>query len=99
MTNPQRDLPGGPGLMPSGLSSERGPYVGSAPSRGGLRRMARDARLDRLLLGLHRGFGWQRWWPARRPFEVIVGDRGVARVYSGADLPSNTWVAWGAESW
>jgi endonuclease-3 related protein len=35
--------------------------------------MARERALDRLLLELHAGFGWQRWWPARTPFEVIVG--------------------------
>lgn len=35
--------------------------------------MARTARLDRLLLGLHRQFGFQHWWPARTPFEVMVG--------------------------
>ena len=55
------------------LRSERGPYVGTAPGRNRLRRMAREARLDRLLLELHHGFGWQRWWPARTPFEVVVG--------------------------
>ena len=35
--------------------------------------MAETARLDRLLMELHRGFGWMEWWPARTPFEVIVG--------------------------
>jgi endonuclease-3 related protein len=35
--------------------------------------MAREPALDRLLLELHAGFGWQCWWPARTPFEVIVG--------------------------
>jgi len=35
--------------------------------------MARERGLDRVLMELAAGFGWQRWWPARTPFEVIVG--------------------------
>jgi len=73
MSGARSDLPGDPGLVPTKLRSERGPFVGTAPRPNPLRRMAREARLDRLLLELHRGFGWQRWWPARTPFEVVVG--------------------------
>lgn len=35
--------------------------------------MAESKRLDRLLMELHRSFGWMHWWPAETPFEVIVG--------------------------
>jgi endonuclease-3 related protein len=35
--------------------------------------MAEHARLDRLLMELHRGFGFRNWWPAETPFEVIAG--------------------------
>jgi endonuclease-3 related protein len=35
--------------------------------------MAESKRLDKLLMELHRGFGWMHWWPAETPFEVIVG--------------------------
>jgi endonuclease III related protein len=67
-----RDLPNDPGLEPSELVSERGPFVGTPPPLA-LERMAEDPALDRLAMELHRGFGWQRWWPARTPFEVIAG--------------------------
>lgn len=68
-----RDLPGDPGLEPSPLRSPRGPYIGAPPPLRAPRRWARDARLDALLRELHAGFGWQRWWPAEAPFEVLVG--------------------------
>jgi len=67
-----KDIPGDPGLRRTELESDRGPYVGTR-SRGEIRRFAHDPVLDALLLELHRGFGAQRWWPARTPFEVIVG--------------------------
>jgi len=66
------DVPNDPGLEPTELSNERGPYVGRTPRRP-LRRFARDTELDAVLLDLYRRFGPQRWWPARTPFEVIVG--------------------------
>jgi endonuclease-3 related protein len=68
-----RDLPGDPGLEPSSLVSERGPYVGTPPPRSAPWRWASDPRLDAVLRALHAGFGFQRWWPARTPFEVIAG--------------------------
>ena len=58
--------------MPTTLANERGPLVGRLPRRP-IRRFAREPRLDALLLELHRGFGPQRWWPAKTPFEVVVG--------------------------
>ena len=67
-----KDIPGDPGLEPTRLSGERGPYVGSAARRP-VRRFAHDPELDALFLELYRGFGPQRWWPAETPFEVIVG--------------------------
>ena len=67
-----RDISNDPGLEPTELSNERGPYVGRAPRRA-LRRFAHDAELDGILADLYRGFGPQRWWPARTPFEVMVG--------------------------
>jgi endonuclease-3 related protein len=67
-----RDLPGDPGLEPTALSGPRGPYVGALQTRP-IRRFARDPDLDRLFLGLYRGFGPQRWWPAETPFEVVIG--------------------------
>jgi endonuclease-3 related protein len=67
-----RDLPGDPGLVETERASERGPYVGTPPPRR-LARLAEDPALDALLMELHRGFGFQRWWPARTPFEVIAG--------------------------
>ncbi len=72
MTTRWRNPPGDPGLVRTTLANERGPYVGTTPKRP-LRRFARDARLDRVLLELYRGFGPQRWWPGETPFEVIVG--------------------------
>ncbi|HEX6883995.1 MAG TPA: endonuclease [Planctomycetota bacterium] len=66
-----RDLPGDPGLVPTTRANERGPYVGRATRTP--RRFARDPGLERLLQELARGFGAQRWWPARTPFEVMVG--------------------------
>ncbi|MCC7012546.1 MAG: endonuclease [Planctomycetes bacterium] len=68
-----RDLPGDPGLVPSPRSSPRGPFVGTPHPARAPRRWARDPALERLLRELHRGFGWQCWWPAATPFEVIVG--------------------------
>ncbi len=68
-----RDLPGDPGLEPTQLGSARGPYVGTPPPARLPRRMALDPALDRILMELLAGFGPQRWWPARTPFEVIVG--------------------------
>jgi len=67
-----RDPPDDPGLVPTTLANERGPVVGRIPRRP-IRRFAREPRLDALLLELYRGFGPQRWWPARTPFEVVVG--------------------------
>ena len=69
---PARDIPNDPGLAPTPRAGRRGPFVGTpAPSK--LERMAQPARLDRLLMELHRGFGWMEWWPAKTPFEVVVG--------------------------
>ena len=68
-----RNLPRDPGLEATTLSGPRGPYVGSAPPGRGPRRWAADPRLDRLLRELRHGFGPQHWWPARTPFEVVVG--------------------------
>jgi endonuclease-3 related protein len=62
-----------PGLHATLLVSVRGPYVGTPPPARAPRRWARDGRLDALLCELHAGFGWQTWWPAHTPFEVIVG--------------------------
>ena len=68
-----RNLPRDPGLAKSRLRGPGGhPRIGT-PFRFPLRRFARDPRLDGLLRVLHRGFGPQEWWPARTPFEVIVG--------------------------
>ena len=67
-----RDLADDAGLVRTTLVSARSPYVGT-PRLTPLRRFAREARLDRLLLELAAGFGPQRWWPAATPFEVIVG--------------------------
>jgi endonuclease-3 related protein len=67
-----RDIAGDPGLEPTQHASARGPYVGTPAARP-IRRFARPPRLDRLLRELYAGFGPQRWWPARTPFEVIVG--------------------------
>jgi len=67
-----RDLPGDPGLAPTPHVGRRGPYVGTPrPARPGP--LARDAALARLLSELARGFGPMEWWPARTPFEVVVG--------------------------
>jgi len=67
-----RDLPHDPGLEPAPNEGRRGPYVGTRAPRA-LARMAESRRLDRLLMELHRDFGWMHWWPAETPFEVIVG--------------------------
>ncbi|MEW6073285.1 MAG: endonuclease [Planctomycetota bacterium] len=77
-----RDLPGDPGLLPTPHEGARGPFVGT-PARRPIRRFAHDERLNTLFLDLQRAFGPQEWWPARTPFEVIVG----------AILTQNT--AWG----
>lgn len=68
-----RDLRGDPGLEPTKLSSPRGPYVGTPPPKRAPLRWASEPRLDRVLHELHAGFGFQRWWPAATPFEVIAG--------------------------
>ena len=73
MAAPARDLPGDPGLEPSPLLSPRGPFVGTPPPARAPRRWANEPALDALLRELHAGFGWQRWWPAATPFEVVVG--------------------------
>lgn len=52
---------------------DRDPFIGQPVPARAPRRWARDPGLDRLLRELHAGFGYQRWWPARTPFEVIVG--------------------------
>ncbi|MEM7306016.1 MAG: endonuclease [Planctomycetota bacterium] len=67
-----RNLPGDPGLERTPLRAAGGPRVGT-PFRYPLRRLSREAGLERVLRALHRGFGPQEWWPARTPFEVIVG--------------------------
>ena len=65
-----------PGLLPTGLSASPrcggGPRVGTR-FRFPLRRFSRDPAFERVFAALHRGFGPQEWWPARTPFEVIVG--------------------------
>lgn len=68
-----RELHDDPGLAPTPHASARGPYVGAPPRAHPIRRFATDAALDRLLRELYAGFGRQQWWPARTPFEVIVG--------------------------
>jgi endonuclease-3 related protein len=68
-----RELQGDPGLVPTAHAGTRGPYVGAPPRAHPIVRFARDAALDRLLRELYAGFGPQYWWPARTPFEVIVG--------------------------
>lgn len=68
-----RDLPGDPGLVPTAQRADRGPFIGRPVPARAPRRWANHAGLDRLLRELHRGFGFQAWWPARTPFEVIVG--------------------------
>lgn len=61
------------GLLATAQRCARGPYVGSPPAARSPRRWAEHDGLDRLLRELHAGFGWQHWWPAHTPFEVIVG--------------------------
>lgn len=68
-----RDLPNDPGLTLSALVSARGPYVGTQRPNERPTRWANHARLDRVIDELARGFGFQSWWPASTPFEVIVG--------------------------
>ncbi len=93
-----RNLPGDPGLEPTPLRGPEGPYVGVEPPPGGVARFARDARLDALLGELHAGFGPQRWWPARTPFEVVAGAvlvqntawRNVERALAGLDRAIGT---------
>lgn len=68
-----RDLAHDPGLEPTSLRSPRGPYVGTPPPETAPERWAQSARLDRVIRELAAGFGFQRWWPAETPFEVIVG--------------------------
>lgn len=67
-----RDVPGDPGLVPTALTGPDGPRVGT-PFRFPLERFARDPALEELLQTLHRAFGPQAWWPARTPFEVVIG--------------------------
>jgi len=67
------DLPSDPGLESSVRLGERGPYVGTPPPRRAPRRWAEHDGLDALLSELHAGFGFQRWWPAHTPFEVLIG--------------------------
>jgi endonuclease III related protein len=62
-----------PGLVRSAHSNARGPYVGAPPAAHPIRRFATEPGLERLLQELYAGFGPQQWWPARTPFEVIVG--------------------------
>lgn len=71
--NTWSDLPNDPGLAPSTQLSPRGLFVGTPPPRRAPRRWAEHDGLDALLGELHKGFGFQRWWPARTPFEVMVG--------------------------
>jgi endonuclease-3 related protein len=71
--NTWSDLPGDPGLARSAQLSPRGPFVGTPPPRRAPRRWAEHDGLDELLRELQRGFGFQRWWPAETPFEVIAG--------------------------
>ena len=70
-----RDIPGDPGLLPTDNVGRRGPYVGTPPParRVPMVRPRGAARLGRLLDELEDGFGPLEWWPARTPFEVIVG--------------------------
>jgi len=68
----RQDIADDPGLVPTKLVNERGPYVGRTPARR-LRRFAHHAGLNEVMLELYRGFGPQRWWPARTPFEVVIG--------------------------
>lgn len=68
-----RDWPGDLGLLPTANYSPRGPYVGTPPPVEPPQRWAESARLDRVIRELAAGFGFQRWWPAETPFEVIVG--------------------------
>lgn len=70
---PIRDLSDDPGLEPTPHRGRRGPFVGTPrpPDAGPF--SARSRRLERLLAELAAGFGPMEWWPARTPFEVIVG--------------------------
>lgn len=72
MSSEPRDVPGDPGLARTRLEGPGGPRVGT-PRSGALRRFFREPALDRLFRGLQRAHGPQLWWPARTPFEVIVG--------------------------
>ncbi|MCC6408285.1 MAG: endonuclease [Planctomycetes bacterium] len=60
-------------MEPTRRVSPRGPFVGAEPPREAPERWAEHARLDRVVRDLSNAFGFQRWWPARTPFEVIVG--------------------------
>jgi endonuclease-3 related protein len=66
------DVDGDPGLAQARLVGRDGPRVGT-PFRFPLRRFSREPELERVLQALHRGFGPQEWWPARTPFEVVLG--------------------------
>jgi endonuclease-3 related protein len=61
-----------PGLAPTTLTGPDGPRVGT-PFRFPLRRFSREPGLERVMQMLQRGFGPQAWWPARTPFEVVLG--------------------------
>lgn len=71
--NTWSDLPNDPGLRPTTQLSQRGLFVGTPPPRRAPRRWSDHEGLDALLRELHSGFGFQRWWPAHTPFEVLVG--------------------------
>ena len=68
-----RDLPGDPGLEATRHTGRRGPFVGTSRPLNPGPFSTRSRRLERLLAELSTGFGPMEWWPARTPFEVIVG--------------------------
>lgn len=50
------------------------PFIGAPQTPGvPIARFATDPALEALLQALARGFGRRYWWPARTPFEVLVG--------------------------
>ena len=61
-----------PGLEPTTRFHAGRPYVGRVGKRAPSA-FSHERSLDRLLMELSRSFGPQRWWPAKTPFEVIVG--------------------------
>lgn len=56
-------------IAPDGTPFFGAPQAGDAP----IARFATDPALEDLLQALAAGFGRRRWWPARSPFEVLVG--------------------------